>query len=930
MDYKTITKRLKSIVSALALMLLVAATPAKAEVIVTISQPRIQVNVSYAQTYDITISVKQTDGETFQGFNGDLYLSNGVTFEKFDDGSYVQKSTDRCTSSHTVAAAVRDDIAGKPLRFMLYSMNKNVKGTDGVVLTFRVKVPAYTDSFEITLKDSKVGTYAVTASAKSLDANKYINIFGWTSDVFSGRTSTVYLYDFFNGLGGAGEGFVAFSADIVLPAGIEPALDADGDPILWTKASHMISLTKLSAENEYRMLAYSATNASFNNGGIFARFDIKSSFDLAEESEIVIKNIKAVTGYAETIPHDDVIIPVVNMAANRLYPAQDLTINPGEEQLVWINLHNVTDSITSVQGDVVLPEGLELVPFADGEGSFSYATGRATLANHAVVENNVNVTVDGKSVPGTRFMLYSGSNSLIKKEYLWDDVAAAWVLDADGNRIPVEDLVCFKVKATSALADTTAIKLTNLSFVLAKSLKYSFEDFEVKVVNPNVGASAGQAQTVADAQAAFAAATAYIAENCADVTALVAADSAAIAAQIEALAAKVAEYSAAGTAQANAAAIQAEAAAIAAAVAAYQETAVIQQTAFDNNVSAYTDGVKSLDDLKAQYAAVKAQIEAMQVIVNDGKAKNDVLTKSAEVESAVNALYAEAEAAFAAGTAVDDIDAIKAKVPAVVDKIKSLTDFAGAAEEAYVANKTQYDADKAQIDALKATFAGYKAEINALEFVKNQGADAAITLAAVAEVDALISDLYAKAEASYKAETSIKDQVTFQVAVAMAQIKADQVKSDALKIEQTYSANAKQYAADKALIKGVADALAAAKAELATYADSVSAKFADRVAALEAQIAGLEAAAEASFKAETSVADASTLSAQIASIKVEIANLQAEAKAANDIALGVKAINAVQEAQYYSISGKLLDGPVSGQINIVKYPDGSVKKLFIE
>lgn len=808
-DYKPITKRLKAILSAFTVMLLFVATSAKAEVIATISQPRIRVNYIEKQTIDVTISLSQTAGETFLGFNGDLYLTNGVTFVQFNDESYIQKSTERCTSSHTVAATVRDDIDGNPLRFMLYSMNKNIKGTEGEVLTFRVSVPSNTESFEIFLKDAKAGSYSVFASVKSIDANKSIRIFGRTNDVFSGRSSKVILYTRFYGLSGAGEGFAAFSADVVLPTGLEPVLDEDEDPQIYTDNNHAAQLIKLSAENEYRLMVYSLQNKSFQNYSDFVSFDVKATDDLAEQSEIVIKNIKAVTGYAEALPIEDFRINVENLAANRLFPDSDLKINPNQEKVLWINLHNVSDSITSVQGDIVLPEGLEFVPIAEGEGFFGYADSRESLKNHAIVESNVNVTIDGLSVPGMRFMLYSGSNSLIKKNE------------------STKKVIYFKVKASNALADTSAIKLTNMSFVLAKGLKYSFEDFDIQVVNLNISASADLAELLADLNDTFAGALDSIAKNCPDVVAQFTGDSSFIAESISALTKEIDGYINEGTA----------------------------------NVNGATVSAKGLDIL----TSINSLIVAAE-------------TAQADFENK--------EATFA--EYMVDIDALKSKV----DSAKKVIDTFS------IINTEEEGA--AQIAALLAD--AYKL------------------------VDTLTVQAFALAQED---DSKINAIVAYQVALSLAQNQVDQLLPEAGKFEAAYQSNKTEY---ENLLLSVAELdsiFAAANATVAQDYALVIEAVAEYSAAIDAAIADLKAKV-----AEIAVGNAASHTAWI-NVKIEdieemIADYIEAAKAENDIAMGVIAPAVEKDAVYYSLSGKRLTTPVSGQINIVKYNDGSVRKIYIE
>lgn len=102
--------------------------------------------------------------------------------------------------------------------------------------------------------------------------------------------------------------------------------------------------------------------------------------------------------------------------------------------------------------------------------------------------------------------------------------------------------------------------------------------------------------------------------------------------------------------------------------------------------------------------------------------------------------------------------------------------------------------------------------------------------------------------------------------------------------------------------------------------------------ALQTQIDELKSAVESAYADGTLVSDKETILSVVPGIESGIAKLVDDAIAAQKDFLGVGSITAEDKVVegIYTISGQKVDSVVKGVVNIIKYTDGSVKKVFVK
>ena len=275
-----------------------------------------------------------------------------------------------------------------------------------------------------------------------------------------------------------------------------------------------------------------------------------------------------------------------------------------------------------------------------------------------------------------------------------------------------------------------------------------------------------------------------------------------------------------------------------------------------------------------------------------------------EVKEAISALAESVQAMFQA-----DIETVNGKVVAIEEAlaldvtngevaanaetrdanieeakglIASLKENAAKAQEDYNANEAQHTADLAAIAEVKVALEAAKAKV--AEYAESVQAAFAET---VAGIEAAVERLSDTAEASYNNGTSVADAEALNEASATVVADIEKLLAAAAAAQQAYEeevakdkANEAQHTADLAAIAEVKVALEAAKAKVAEYAESVQAAVAEDIEAVEEAVAILEAQAEASYAAGTSVADAEELAEAVAAVQMQIAEILVKAEEA--------------------------------------------------
>lgn len=328
----------------------------------------------------------------------------------------------------------------------------------------------------------------------------------------------------------------------------------------------------------------------------------------------------------------------------------------------------------------------------------------------------------------------------------------------------------------------------------------------------------------------------------------------------------------AGTSVEDAAALKAGIEALVADIEKFVAEAAAAQQAYEAglaNEAQHQEDLAAIEKVQAELDAAMQVIDGYSEVVQQAVAESELA-----VQASIDALKEMAEASYQAGTSVADREDLLAAIAAVQTQIANLALEAEAAQKGVDANELQHQKDlegiaavQDKLEAVKQAVAGYS------ETVQQAVA------AEVASVQQAIEGLKAMAEASFAAGTSVADKETLQAELAKVQQLVEELSAHVAAANKSYEDNIAQHEEDLAAISALKDNFDRMKAAVAGYVQEVQDKLAQDVAAVQAAIDQLSAAAEASFKAGTSVQDKETLLAGIAAANEHIDVVLAQAEA---------------------------------------------------
>ena len=577
------------------------------------------------------------------------------------------------------------------------------------------------------------------------------------------------------------------------------------------------------------------------------------------------------------------------------------SIKPGEKHKVDIVMKNEI-YFCGIQTDITLPAGLQIEKKENGKYKFEYSS---RLSDNFSISSrdmgNGKVRIMLSSLPVDRIQPYTEGT---------DGVIFSFNVVADENFVTDE---------------TSAITFSN-TLAASESVEYALDitDSKVVVTSLKMGNDAAYAkltEEIAALQKSLDDAKAKVAEECKDVAENFTEAVAAIQAQIDAIK-KDLDTKNAACDLTEESTLDAEAVkAVNDAVAKYLEDAATAQAEYLKKVA---------ND--AAYAKLTEEVAALQKSLDDAKAKvaeecKDVAENFTEAVAAIQTqIDAIKKDLDDKNTAIDlteestlDAEAVKAVNDAVA---KYLEDAATAQAnfEKKAANDAAYAKLSDEIAAVQARFD---------EVVKTIEKDYAMVAAQFAEteagilndIDAVAEDLKAKADRIELDENSTVDLQAIKTAI-------EKLLTDAKDAYQ------KKIDANETAYKRLTDEIAA----IQTRFDEVKKIIDTECNLVAAQFAGIEANIQYDINKKKDelknmyenieLDENSTLDLQ--TIKDAIEQLLVDAKAAQETA-GIYSISALTRdgVSVYTLEGNKVDTPVKGNVYIVRYADGTIKKVFV-
>ena len=577
------------------------------------------------------------------------------------------------------------------------------------------------------------------------------------------------------------------------------------------------------------------------------------------------------------------------------------SIKPGEKHKVDIVMKNEI-YFCGIQTDITLPAGLQIEKKENGKYKFEYSSRLSD--NFSIMSSdkgNGKVRIMLSSLPVDKIMPYAEGT---------DGVIFSFNVVADENFVTDE---------------TSAITFSN-TLAASESVEYALDitDSKVVVTSLKMGNDAAYAkltEEVAALQKSLDDAKAKVAEECKDVAENFTEVVAAIQAKIDAIKKDIDTKNAACDLTEEST-LDAEAVkAVNDAIAKYLEDAAAAQADFQKKVA---------ND--AAYAKLTEEVAALQKSLDDAKAKvagecKDVAENFTEavaaIQTQINAIKKDLDDKNTAIELTEESTLDAEAVKAVNDAIAKYLEDAATAQanfEKKVANDAAYAKLSDEIAAVQARFD---------EVVKTIEKDYAMVAGQFAEteagiqndIDAVAEELKAKADRIELDENSTVDLQAIKTAI-------EKLLTDAKDAYQ------KKIDANEAAYKRLTDEIAA----IQTRFDEVKKIIDTECNLVAAQFAGIEANIQYDINKKKDelknmyenieLDENSTLDLQ--TIKDAIEQLLVDAKAAQETA-GIYSISALTRdgVSVYTLEGNKVDTPVKGNVYVVRYADGTIKKVFV-
>ena len=577
------------------------------------------------------------------------------------------------------------------------------------------------------------------------------------------------------------------------------------------------------------------------------------------------------------------------------------SIKPGEKHKVDIVMKNEI-YFCGIQTDITLPAGLQIEKKENGKYKFEYSSRLSD--NFSIMSSdkgNGKVRIMLSSLPVDKIMPYAEGT---------DGVIFSFNVVADENFVTDE---------------TSAITFSN-TLAASESVEYALDitDSKVVVTSLKMGNDAAYVkltEEVAALQKSLDDAKAKVAEECKDVAENFTEAVAAIQAQIDAIKKDIDTKNAACDLTEEST-LDAEAVkAVNDAIAKYLEDAAAAQADFQKKVA---------ND--AAYAKLTEEVAALQKSLDDAKAKvaeecKDVAENFTEavaaIQTQIDAIKKDLDDKNTAIELTEESTLDAEAVKAVNDAIAKYLEDAATAQanfEKKAANDAAYAKLSDEIAAVQARFD---------EVVKTIENDYAMVAGQFAEteagiqndIDAVAEELKAKADRIELDENSTVDLAAIKTAI-------EKLLTDAKDAYQ------KKIDANEAAYKRLTDEIAA----IQTRFDEVKKIIDTECNLVAAQFAGIEANIQYDINKKKDelknmyenieLDENSTLDLQ--TIKDAIEQLLVDAKAAQETA-GIYSISALTRdgVSVYTLEGNKVDTPVKGNVYIVRYADGTIKKVFV-
>ncbi len=322
---------------------------------------------------------------------------------------------------------------------------------------------------------------------------------------------------------------------------------------------------------------------------------------------------------------------------------------------------------------------------------------------------------------------------------------------------------------------------------------------------------------------------------------------------------------------------------------------------------AYAEFDKALAQLATALADTKEALD------NCPDVKGLFAERMAAVEAALAEVQAFIEESKAAGADATDLTSAKEAIQAMDAELASILAEAKAAQSDFA--YAEFDKALAQ---LATALADTKEALDNCPDVKGLFAER------MAAVEAALAEVQAFIEESKAAGADATDLTSAKEALQAMEAELAAIQAEAKAAQEEYTALYADYTAQ-------VDEVQAALEEAVKYIENECADVADNYKNRAEEIQAMIDAVKADVEAAKTSGNLFDFVFSVADIKVAIDEmLQAAIDEQQTVGIGLIELDGEQPVRIYSTSGVQSDKVIKGKVNIVRMPDGTVKKIFVK
>ncbi len=322
---------------------------------------------------------------------------------------------------------------------------------------------------------------------------------------------------------------------------------------------------------------------------------------------------------------------------------------------------------------------------------------------------------------------------------------------------------------------------------------------------------------------------------------------------------------------------------------------------------AYAEFDKALAQLATALADTKETLD------NCPDVKDNFAKRMADVEATLAEVQAFIEESKAAGADATDLTSAKEAIQAMETELAAIQAEAKAAQNDFA----YAEFDKA-LTQLGTALADTKETLDNCPDVKDNFAER------MAAVEAALAEVQAFIEESKAAGADATDLTSAKEAIQAMETELAAIQAEAKAAQEEYTALYADYTAQ-------VDEVQAALEETVKYIENECADVADNYKDRAEEIQAMIDAVKADVEAAKTSGNLFDFVFSVADIKVAIDEmLQAAIDEQQTVGIGLIEIDGEQPTSIYSTSGVQSDKVIKGKVNIVRMPDGTVKKIFVK